>query len=68
MYTCIARAPPSASSSWTGPVVRLTTRPTGDVLTLLRPAAVLAALLGLMAVRFVVSRLTHRFPRAQDLA
>ena len=39
----------------------------GYVFTRPRPAAA-AALLGLMAVRFLASRLTPGFPRAQDLA
>ena len=43
-------------------------RPTGDVFTRPRPAAAVAALLGRMAVRFLVSRLTPGFPRPQDLA
>ncbi len=63
-----APALPCASSSWTGPVVPLTARPTGDVLTRPRPAAAVAALLGLMAVRFLMPRLAPGFPRAQDLA
>jgi hypothetical protein len=48
-----ARAPACASSSWTGPVVRLTARPFGDVFTRLRLAAVLTAPLGPRTGRFV---------------
>jgi len=58
----------STSSSRTGPVVRLPARPTGDVLTLLRPAVVVAVLLGPMSVRFLMPRLTRASPRAQDPA
>jgi len=64
---CLAGAL-STSSSRTGPVVRLTTRPTGDVLTTPRPPVVVAALLGPMAVRFLMPRLARASPRAQDPA
>ena len=48
---------PCASSPWPAPVVRLTTRPTGGVLTLLRPASVVAALLGPIAMCLLIPRL-----------
>ena len=45
-----------------------TTRPRGDVFTLLRPAVVVTALLGPMAVRFLMPRLARTSPRAQEPA
>jgi hypothetical protein len=55
----LARRPRSAcaSSSRPAPVAPLTARPFGDVFTLPRPAAVLAAPLGLLAAHFVTRAL-----------
>jgi hypothetical protein len=55
----LARRPrsPCASSSRPAPVAPLTARPFGDVFTLPRPAAVLAAPLGLLAAHFVTRAL-----------
>ncbi len=68
-----ARRPrsPCASSSWPGPVVPLTTRPTGDVFTRPRPAAAVAALLGPRTGRFVTLALPlapRTVPKSPDRA